>query len=168
MTHRLVRLFAVLGMAAALVAVPATAQAAGTSTTAADASTQAFLPGDYVIAEGATVLHCTVPWLTVGYGDAIGQCTQVYGGLARPGLWINGKFSSSSAWYQLANANWFSSWWLCADDGGCGIVGGYGVLATPYGAAVFVTQYRGEEGRWGSWNLHTNKFYPGGPWLDVQ
>jgi hypothetical protein len=56
---------------------------------------------------------------------------------------------------------------VCATDNVCGVVGGYGILATPFGATIFVQQYVNNIGRWGNWNLHTNKFYPGGGWFVV-
>jgi hypothetical protein len=171
MTLKLVRLLAVLGMAAALVAVPAAAQAAdagtptGSRTAKTGASTQASAAYALLYVNGVPI-HCTVPFVSVPYVGDVAQCTQISGILGRPGLLTGGQFSASSPYFQVANANWFSGY-ICADDGGCGSVGGFGVLATPYGATVFATQYSGEYGRWGNWNLHTNKFYPGSGWFRV-
>jgi hypothetical protein len=170
MTHRFVRLLAVLGMAAGLVAIPTAASANSTATRAAGtagASVQAITPQHKVVFANGTLVHCVVPFLSTGFGP-ISQCTQVIGNFARPGFYspITGGFSSDSDFYQLANANFFTGS-VCATDGVCGVVGGYGVLATPFGAAIFVQQYVNNIGRWGSWNLHTNTFYPGGGWFVV-
>jgi hypothetical protein len=165
MTHKLVRLLAVLGIATALVAVPAAAHAAGAGT---QASTQDASPQHALLFVNGLPTHCTVPLLDLGYGISVAQCTQISGIFGRPGIYnaANGQFSSSSPYFQVANANWFSRY-VCATDNVCGNVGGFGVLATPYGAAIWVHQYVGNQARWGAWNLHTNLFYPSSGWLNV-
>src|SRR5688572_29378513 len=103
MTHKLVRLLAVLGMTAALVAVPAATQAAGAGT---QASIQDASPEHAIVYVNGLPTHCTVPLLFAAYDrHSLGQCTQISGIFGRPGIYnaTTGQFTPTSPYFQVAN-----------------------------------------------------------------
>lgn len=177
--HRIVRLLTVVGMAAALVAMPATAQAASSKSSETKASDvkisqrQVVLARD-VITDGVgtqdigiqATIHFTLPYLMTGYGE-LAQAILIDGTNGRPGLYSPNtrKFTSSSPTYQVALEGWFEGNNVCAPDNQCGFVKGYAVVGTPYGGAIFSTQFQSGQGRWGAWNIHTGLFYPSSGWF---
>jgi hypothetical protein len=106
-------------------------------------------------------LYCAMPYLSTGFGP-LTQCTQVSATrtTARVVLYspITGQFSAQTEWLNVVDAQvkWHT-----------GLATGYAALETPFGPAVWSTQYRNgnSEGRFGTINLITGLFYPSGDWL---
>lgn len=165
MTHGIVRLVAVLGMAVTLVAVPVTAHAAAPPT----AVSNGFTP-EPVAAAGAgtqSTPFCPLPYLATAYGP-LAQCTEIANVAGRPAYYspITGGLTPLTDYYPMYTSGWLEKdvW---ATDGIFAHVRGYAALITGFGAVVFCTQYLGNQGRWGNFNLHTQLFYPSSGWLPV-
>jgi hypothetical protein len=112
-------------------------------------------------------LACAMPFLATGYGP-IAQCTQLSTSqtTGRAGLYspITGQFQPQTDWLEVVENGWVTGNRISATDGALAMTTGFVSLLTPFGPAVWSTQYRNgnTEGRWGNVNLITGRFYPGG------
>jgi hypothetical protein len=113
---------------------------------------------------GGSTVSCPMPYLSTAYA-ALAQCTEQSGNLARIGWYspFTDEFDSNTGWLKIVDYKWYDSPTL-ASDGVSGHARGYATVETMYGPAVWVTQYRDGEGRWGLVNLITGKFYESQGW----
>lgn len=122
-------------------------------------------PGRMVLQRpGGSTVSCPMPYLSTAYA-ALAQCTESSNGRARIGWYspFTDVFDSNTGWMKIVDHRWYDSPAL-ATDGISGHARGYATVETPYGPAVWVTQYRDGEGRWGLVNLITGKFYESQGW----
>jgi hypothetical protein len=114
-----------------------------------------------------------MPYLLSAFGP-LAQCTQV--GAARTTARtvfyspLTGQVSAQTDWLNISGtASWTTGMRASSDGAAIAIATGYAALETPFGPAVWSTQYRdnNSEGRAGVVNLITGQFYPGGngAWL---
>ena len=165
MTQRAVSLVAILGMAAALVTIPGTAHAAAPSTAVSNTLASQPVATDHAGVQSTP--FCPLPYLATGFGP-IAQCTEMANIKGRAAYYspITQGLSPISDFYPLIQAGWLEKdvW---ATDGVFARARGYAARGTPFGATVFATQYQGNHGRWGNFNLHTQLFYPSSGWLQI-
>jgi serine/threonine-protein kinase len=116
---------------------------------------------------GAQVIRCAAPSLATGYGP-IHNCTEVSGGQGRNGLYspLTQQFNPSTDWVQVGEAVVYKLN-VSANDGQTGTFVGFASLQMGYGPVVYGTQYQGNQGRFGNYNLLANAFYPSGDWTPV-
>jgi hypothetical protein len=164
MTHRAVRLVAVLTTVAALVAIPSGAQATTPPAPPAVQPTIVMIP---LGASPVSSLSCALPYLATSYGP-IAQCTKIFSNVGLPGLYspFTGGFSHGSTYYPVKLQDLYYAT-VQSTDGVSGLVIGYATLVTTRDPSVWVTQYSGTQGRFGSVSVTTNVFTPSGPWYDI-
>jgi hypothetical protein len=116
---------------------------------------------------GTQVIRCAAPLLATGYGP-IHNCTEVSGGQGRNGLYspLTQQFNASTDWVPVGEAVGYKLN-VSANDGQTGTFVGFASLQTGYGPVVYGTQYQGNQGRFGNYNLLANAFYPSGDWTAV-
>jgi hypothetical protein len=109
---------------------------------------------------GESPIECPMPYLMTGFGP-VAQCTQRVGDQARVGLYspYTGDFGEQTDWLPVVDASWYDGE-VQATDEVVAEARGYAVLNTVYAGAVWATQYRDGEGRWGTFNVYTNEFHP--------
>jgi hypothetical protein len=164
MTHRAVRLVAVLATVAALVTIPSAVQATTPHAPPAVQPTIVIMP---LGVSPVSSRSCALPYLATPFGP-IAQCTEIFSTVAVPGLYspLTGGFSHGSTYFPIQLRDYYYAT-VQSTDGFSGIAIGYATLVTTRDLTVWVTQYSGNQGRFGSVNVNTNVFTPSGPWYDV-
>jgi hypothetical protein len=87
---------------------------------------------------------------------------------ARIGIYspLTGQFQPTTEWWPLLSPN-CTTFDALATDGIRAPVVGWGRIRTPFGEAVFATQYFFAFGRWGNYNYETHLFHPSTDWTPV-
>ena len=113
---------------------------------------------------GEPLIYCPRPYLNTAYA-ALAQCTQVSGDQARTGYYspYANQFNPTSGWMTVQDQEWHDALVL-ATDGVRASARGYAIVNTKDGGAVFATQYRDGEARWGIINLVDGQFRPAAGW----
>ena len=158
---RTVRVLAVLATAAATLVVASSAAHSGAPPDVAPT----ILTIDTGVAGES--LKCAQPYLATAYGP-IAQCTKIGSGkFGVPGLYSPfTHFVSSTAPAPVMGFLYFQT--VLATDGFSATAIGYGLLTPPRSnATVYVTQYSGNRGRFGSVDLRVQLFTPSSPWFDI-
>jgi hypothetical protein len=112
---------------------------------------------------GEPTIYCPRPYLNTLYA-ALAQCTQLSASQARAGRYspLLEQFSPITDWLPVQDQKWYDAFVL-ATDGVWAFARGYTIVKTEDGAAVFATQYRDGEARWGIMNMVDHRFHPGSP-----
>jgi hypothetical protein len=144
---------------------PPTRTTTTTTTTTPSAPAQPKDEGRVTVQRpGAAPLDCPNPFLGTGYGP-LAQCTEHSNGQARAGWYspFTDQFDAQTDWMHIVESNWFDKP-VTAADGIRAQTRGYATVNTPMGGAIWATQYRTGEARWGTFNVVTDTFYPSQGW----
>lgn len=107
-------------------------------------------------------------YYNTGFGP-VALCTQDTGSTGRIGFHsaLTNTFSPKTNFMRFIPDGRYKFGYegVRATDGVVGSFLGYGKFETPYGAAIWGDQAQPGRGRWGVFNLVTNRFYPDGDWM---
>lgn len=118
------------------------------------------------LSDGRTI-NCPLPYLQTYYGP-LGQCTLQSGNQARIVTYspATRDYFLRMGDMEIDQPTWYDGP-TTAEDGVTAPTRGYAIVRTPYGAAVWATQYRDGQARAGIFNVTAGKFLPDsdGAWL---
>jgi hypothetical protein len=152
---RLFRL-GIAGLAAAAFAVlsmsPASAAPAGVKGGASPATT-------------GIVCHDNHPYLNLDPYGPVAQCMQVEGSKARAGLYS--PFTAAFSPYDNTLFDWIDTGCHSYPFQGTTLRGCVPLDTHAFGAVIYVTQYSGGFGRWGTYSINNGTFAASGNWFPV-